>query len=170
VSTLQRYDPALFLLERAESVGSALGAFILGVSTLGGGAGTGWVPIPSATFTLSAGYDVDDNGTLLVSADTGTVSLSFWDTPGATPLYPSDRVRASYAGETLFLGTVDTTHIAYAVDGEAARHGATRRVDFTATIAGTYAAALQLTICWTELPEEPAIDRIRRWITVDGWD
>jgi hypothetical protein len=25
-------------------------------------------------------------------------------------------------------------------------------------------------VCWQNLPEEPAIDRIRRWITVDNWE
>jgi hypothetical protein len=167
MSTRVPYDPALFLLERAEVVSARLGELILGESRLGAAA-SAWVPVPMATFTLSEGYTVDDNGTLISDSQTATVALSFWDDPGAV-LYPADRVRASYDGKVLFLGTVDTTSLAYETTPEAQQHGATRRVTFTATLVGTYAAALGKTVCWTALPAEPPITRIRRWITVNGW-
>jgi len=79
-------------------------------------------------------------------------------------------VRASYAGKQLFLGTVDTTALGYEADPAAVAYGAVRRVVFSATLVGTYAAALGGTVCWDELPDEPPITRIRRWVTVQGWD
>jgi hypothetical protein len=168
MSTALPYDPALFVLERAEQVSARLGELILGESALGTTV-SAWVPIESATFTLSNGYTADDNGTLIVEAETASVSLSFWGDPGDVPLYPSDQVRATYGGAVLFLGTVDTTDVTYAVDGAARRRGATHRVTFSASVAGTYAVALGRTVCWEDLPEEPAIDRVRRWVTVNGW-
>jgi hypothetical protein len=163
------YDPALFTLERAEVVSAMLGELILGLSRLGEEA-SAWVPIEAATFTLSAGYSPDDHGTLLPDSETASVSLSFWDGAGDSPLYPSDRVRASYAGQVLFLGTVDSLSVQYATSPEAARYGATRHVTIAANLVGTYAVALAKEVCFRELPAESAITRIRRWITVTNWE
>lgn len=163
------YDFEQFVLERAEVTSAALGEFIVGESALGAEASS-WVTIPVASFSTSAAYAVDPDGTLIVDAESASVAIAFWGTPADVPLYPSDRVRATYAGLPIFLGTVDSTEVIYAVDDEAVEHGgATHRMTFTATIAGTYAAALGKKVCWEALPEESAIDRIRRWITVDGW-
>lgn len=163
------YDPALFSLERAEATSSRLGEFILGESKLGSGTIGAWVPICFASFACTASYSPDDNGTLLVEAETATVSLSQWDNL-PDPLYPSDRVRATYDGHILFRGIVDTTKTEYVADIGAAAYGATRRVQFSATLLGRYATMLGKTVCWKGLPAEPAITRIRRWVTVNGWD
>jgi hypothetical protein len=166
-STHVTYDPTLFLLERAEVVSAMLGELILGVSRLGAET-SAWIPVPTATFTMSAGYSVNDDATLIIEADSASVALSYWDTAGDV-LTPGDRVQASYDDLILFRGTVDATSLTYVADPAAPEHGATRRVDFTATVVGTYAAALGKTVCWTALPAEPPIDRIRRWVTVEGW-
>ena len=168
MSTHEPYDPAAFSLERAEVVSARLGELILGVSRLGVEA-SAWVPIEQATFGISAGYSPDENGTLLLDSETASVSMSYWDGPAGSPLYPSDRVRAMYAGMLLFLGTVDSTRTGYSTDPEAARHGAVRRVDFSATLVGTYAATLAKQVCYRTLPAESAIARIQRWITVTNW-
>jgi hypothetical protein len=167
MSAYQEYDPALFLLERAEVVSARLGEFILGVSKLGASAST-WVPVDTASFAYSSGYTVDDNGTLIIDTETATVSLSYWDNV-ADPLYPSDRVRATYDSKVIFLGTVDSTKVDYQVDKDAAKFGATRKVTLSGTVVGTYAAALGKEVCWKSLPAESAITRIRRWVTVVGW-
>jgi hypothetical protein len=167
VSAVIAYDPALFLLERAQQVSARLGELILGESRLGVAAHA-WVPVPAATFTMTEGYTPDDNGTLIYDSQTATIGLTFWDEPGDV-LYPADRVRAWYSGRLLFLGTVDTTSLTYDTDPDAAHNGASRRVTFAATLVGTYAAALAKTVCWTALPAEPPITRIRRWVRVNGW-
>lgn len=164
------YDPALLVVERAQQVSSALGQFILGTSRLGGPTETVWVPVPFAAFSYAHTYDPDDNGTLIFQGETGAVAMSFWHTPEQPPLYPGDRVRAAYDGTVLFLGTVDKTTIDYTVDPQAHRHGATHRVDFSATLVGTYATALAKVVCWRAIPKEPWIDTMRRFVTVDGWD
>lgn len=169
MSTAVAYDFELFAFERAEVTSARLGELIVGESTLGT-TSSAWVPVPVASFAVTSGYTVDANGTLIVEAESANVSMEFWGTPADVPLYPSDRVRATYGGVVLILGTVDSTTVAHTVDGEAARYGATHRVSFSASIAGSHAAALGQTVCWEALPEEPAITRIRRWITVDGWD
>lgn len=167
MSTAVAYNPDLFLLERAEQVSAALGELVLGESHLGTTT-SAWVPVPLAEFSLTESYTVDDNATLIYESQTATAALSFWDEPGDI-LYPSDRVRATYDGAPLFTGTVDTTSIEYEATPQARAHGATRRVTLTATLVGGYAAALGRTVCWTALPAEAPITRIRRWVTVDGW-
>lgn len=168
MSAYIEYNPALFLLERAETVSSTLGEFILGESKLGNADTGAWVPVQHATFGYSVDYSADDNNTLIFESETASVSMSYWDTV-ADPLYPADRIRATYAGEVIFLGTVANTNIVYSVDPDAADHGATRRVDLTASAVGTYAAALERIVCWKNLPKEPAITRIRRWVDVANW-
>lgn len=168
MSTAVAYDPALFVLERAQVVSAELGEFILGESELGATEVSTWVTVPAATFTMSCGYNVNADDTLIIEADTASVSLSFWDEPGDV-LYPSDRIRATYNGEVLFRGTVDSTSMTYDADPSALEHGKHRRVDFTASIAGTYATMMGKTVCWTALPTEPPLRRIRRWVTVSGW-
>lgn len=170
MSTAIKYNPELFTVERAGTVSAALGEFIIGVSRLGSTAATAWLPVPLATFTYTSGYTPDENKTLIIDSETAQVSLSYWDDLPEPPLYSLDQVRVRYAGETLFQGTVDSTRVAYSADPAAAEHGATRRIDFSASLVGDYAIALGKTVSWTNLPAEPAIDRVRRWVTVDGWD
>jgi len=168
VSSKVTYDPALFVLERASAVSAALGSLVLGASTLGT-TGDTWVTVPMASFSFTEEYRPDENGTLIYEQQSAQVSLSYWHEPTVTPLVPADRVRATYDSKVLFLGTVDTTRYTYETDPAALAHGATHRVDFSAQLVGTYAAALAKTVCWTYLPAEPAIDRIRRFVTVNGW-
>lgn len=169
MSTAIAYDPALFSVERASAISSGLGSFILGVSKLGGAATSGWVNVPAATATLGWNYSPDENGTLIVDPDTCEVSISFWDEPGDI-LFPGDRVRVVYDGKGLFTGTVERTALTYVVDPAAVKHGATRRVDFSATCAGRYAVMMGKEVCWDALPQELWIDRISRFVTVYGWE
>lgn len=162
------YHPGLFLVERASSLSGRLGEFILGASLLGSAGDGEWTPVPAATFSYANGYTVNEDGTLIVDSESASIALSFRDTPGEI-LYPLDRIRVSYAGKVLFEGTVDSTSLKYQTDPGAADHGASRRVDFSATILGSYAVALSKTISYAGLPAEPAIDRIRRWVTVSNW-
>lgn len=167
-STPVAYDPALFLVERATTLSARLGEFLVGASPLGS-SGTGtWLAVPLATFSFSSGYNPDEKGTLIIDGDSASVALSFWDNPGDI-LYPLDRIRVSYDGKELFTGTVDSTSLKYEADPTAAIYGAHRRVDFTASILGSYAIALSKQVTFTALPAETAIHRIRRWITVGNW-
>jgi hypothetical protein len=175
------YDPSQFVLRRAVSLTSKLSGFVVGKSKLGTHAAV-WESIPAATVTLNQSYAPDTtqyptpppNGppviypTLLVEQETASIAVSYWDTPGPL-LYPGDRVEALYAGELLFRGTVDSTSLTYVVDPNAGKYGATRRVDFSATAAGTYAVMMGRTVKWNNLPVETAIKRIRRWVTVNNF-
>lgn len=163
---IQRYDPALFSVQRATVVSSRLGEFVLGQSGFGVSASS-WVTVPLATFDYAFDYDPDVNGTLIIGSEAASVSLSFKGEPSVIPLYPADRIRARYDGQTLFTGTVDSTSVVRSSSTEA---GHTRRVDFSASIVGTYATALTRTVCFGDLPQESAITRIRRWVTVSNWD
>ena len=175
------YDPALFVLRRAVVLSAKVGAFVVGKSKLGTAA-TVWQTIPAATVTINQSYVPDTTTyptpppkgppvcfrTLLIEQETATISLSYWDNPGPL-LYAGDRIDVRYAGELLFYGTVDSASLTYVTDPNAVRYGATRRVDFTATAAGTYAVMMGRVVKWKNLPPETAIKRIRRWVTVNGW-
>ena len=162
------YDPAKFALERLETVSARLGELVLGESRLGSTV-TAWVPIPAASVSLSTAYTPNADGVLIFDSETATVSLSWWDSPERGPLYPADRVRVTYDNRVLFLGTVDSTNVAYSTDPAGRKVGRRRRVDFTANLVGSYAAAMARQVCVQFLPGETAINRIRRWVTVDGW-
>lgn len=161
------YDPAAFRVERAGSVSGRLGAFVLGASALGA-ASSAWLTVPAATFSYSSSYSPDENGTLILDSETASIALAFWDTAGSV-LVAGERVRATYNGKLLFVGRVDSTSVAYSTDAGSLRYGAYRRIDFTATLVGQYAAAMERTVSWESLPKEYAIQRIRRWVTVDNW-
>ena len=162
------YDPSLLSVRRMTSVSSSLDEFLIGVSLLGAGPST-YDDFEAATVSITNGYSPNDGGTLIVDAETASVSLSFWDTPG-TILYPKDRIIIRYNGETMFYGDVDSTSLTYTVDPAAARYGATKRVDFTATATSYYAVMMSRVITWKKLPStETHIQRIRRWVTVHGF-
>lgn len=164
---ISEYDPTLFVVELAQSVESRVGSMVLGHTRLGAETST-WVPIPLATFTYGFDYPPNDFGTLIIGSETASVSLSFKGEPEEIPLYPSDRVRVRYDDQTLFVGTVDGTTITrVAVDKQ---HGYDHVTEFSASLVGTYAVMLTKEICHGDLPAEPAIDRIRRWVNVNGWD
>jgi hypothetical protein len=178
VSVYEKYDPTKFALLRTTAVSSTLDEFLLGESVLGQ-ANTTRTAIEAATVSITNAYAPDPTGLpdakpvvkpgiLLPEAETATISLSFWDDPGEL-LYPGDRIEVMYDGAAVFRGVVDSTQLSYATDPEAIKHGATRRVDFSATAAGLYAVMMTRTITWKLLPAETAIKRIRRWITVNGW-
>jgi hypothetical protein len=159
------YDPTRLVLRRAVVVTSKLNGFIIGKSKLGTPA-TVWANIPAATVSINQSYTPDENGTLIIEQETASISLSYWDNPGPL-LYAGDRIELWYAGELLFYGTIDSTALLYAIDSSADQYGATRRVDFSATAAGTYAVMMGRTIKWKNLPKETAIKRMRRWVTVN---
>jgi hypothetical protein len=161
------YDPALFALHRAVTVSARLGEFTIGRSLLGATVTT-WATYESATVSISAGYSPDENGTLIVDPETATISLSYWDQPGPL-LYPGDRIECVYDGEQIFTGTISSAQLTYSTDPGSLKHGAWRRVDFTATAAGVYAVVMGRTVSWKSLPAESAITRIRRWVTVNGF-
>lgn len=163
------YDPALFAVQRNATVSARADEFLVGVSKLDTAGTDTWIDVPMASFSYRQSYTPNETRTLIVDAESASVSLSYWHQPTIAPLFAADRVRAVYNGETIFLGTVDSTRYTFTVDPAAAAHGATYRVDFSASLVGTYAAMLAKTVCWAGLPAEPAIDRIRRWITVTGW-
>ena len=145
MSSYQKYDAALLVIERA--VGGA------------------WVPVTNmSSFSYSADYNPDDNQTLIVGSETGALGLSFYDNDGEV-LYPGDRIHAIYNDNPVFFeGVIDSTSIA--VTYERGR----KRTDFSATLASFYAAMMSFVITHPELPAEPAITRIRRYVTVNNWD
>jgi len=154
------YEYRLFVLERLD--------------------GSVWVPVEAASFSWSSDYTVNDNsaglppspiGTLILGSETGSVSLSRWDTEGDV-LYVGDTVRATYNGHVVFLGTVENVAVTATVDAEADKHGAKRRINIEASCGGFYADALSRTVTWTSLPEQPWINRIRLpmfGLTIVGW-
>jgi hypothetical protein len=128
-------------------------------------------PVNVASLTYSASYDPDDNGTLIVGSETVRFSISGW---GAAALLQSlSVVEVKYDGIDVGCGryTVDTSTVTKTVDPTAARFGGqTERVDCQCSAVGKYAAALDTTVTFGILPTEPAIIRIRRWVTVTNWD
>ena len=168
MSTYVPYDPTLFAVERASAMSGLLGAFNLNESRLGQ-AETEWVPLSVASFTMSGGYVQDENKVLILDATSATLSLSFWTDPGY-PLLPADRVRATYDGHVLFEGIVDTVKLTTEVDGDAAAHGAVRRYDFTANATDAWWVAMNRPVVWESLDKEMSIVRVRRFVTVTGWE
>jgi hypothetical protein len=177
-SSYIKYDPKKFALLRTTAVASTLDEFLVGASKLNA-PNTVRTPIEAATFSVTSGYTPDATGlpnikpvvppgTLLVDAETAAISLSFWDEPGEL-LYPGDRIEAMYQGAAVFRGVVDSTSLTYVADPAAYKHGASRRVDFSATAAGLYAVMMTRTVKWSKLPAETPIKRIRRWVTVNNW-
>lgn len=165
-----RYNPKHFQLRLLAAAPSSLDEFLIGESILGSEASaSGYTVVPSATVTFSSGYTPDENDTLIVDSETVTVGLSFWDELGSPVLYPGNRIEVVYDGESICTAIVDSTSVTYAADPAAARHGATRRVDFSATAAGKYVVMMGRKVSWDKLPKESAIKRIRRWVTVSGW-
>lgn len=130
--------------------------------------GATWTPVEVASFTCAEQYTPNDAGTLIYQSETAAVSMSYWDTH-PLPLISGESVRARYDGKTIFTGLVDTVSYAYTTDPQAAHHGAHKRVDFTATMVGMYAALLTHTVCWTYLPSETPLQRISRFVTVEGY-
>ena len=169
MSDAVKYRPDKFVLRRLTPVSSVLDEFLTSDSDgpVDPG-GSVWTVIPSATVSYSSGYTPNDKGTLIIDSESVSVALSFWDEPG-TILYPGDRIDILYLGKRICAAIVDTTTINYTIDAEAKRHGATRRVDFSATAVGVYATMMGLEVTWKNLPKEPAITRIRRWLTVLNW-
>jgi hypothetical protein len=133
--------------------------------------GSTWTPVDAANLSYSASYDPDDGGTLIVGSETIRFSISGWGT--MTLVDPLDLIRVRYAGHDIGCGifTVDNATVTKTVDPEANRYsGNTERVDCQCSAVGTYAAALDTTVTWADkLPSEPAITRVRRWVTVNGW-
>lgn len=149
MSTYQKYDPTLFVVERWAT--------------------DEWVTVPLATFSYDHGYLPDENGTLIFDSESATVSLSFWDEPGDV-LYSLDQVRVTYDDKVLYRGTVDSTTLRYTADPAAKDYGATRRVDFTASVVGSYAAALGKVVDWGREPDESAKEFLERYgVTVVGY-
>lgn len=167
-----KYDPELFLFERAQAVSSRIGEFLIGLSRIGAATETDWVPLEMASFSTTYNYGVQD-GILIVDAETASVSMSYrteadeW--AEKYPLYSGDRVRASYDGKVVFLGTVDKIDVRYSADPSAKPYGKVRTITFAADMLGTHAAMMGRMICPGRLPAESAYNRIRRWVTVTGW-
>lgn len=132
--------------------------------------GTTWTEVPIASFSYSESYNPDDNNTLIYGSETGNITISYYAKPAIDPLYATDKIRARYGTLWSFYGTVDSTNWHKFTTGDSLRHGGNPyQLDFTATCVGTYAALLGRTVCWTTLPTETAIVRIRRFVTVNGW-
>lgn len=155
------YDPTLFVLQRK--------------------VGASWVALDYAAFHYSYSYSPDELGTLLPDSEAANVALTRWDTPAyragdplETTLDVGETVRARYNARPIGadsdgLFIVDSVNLTYAVDPDAARHGARRRIDFTANMVGLY-AALMVKVPHTVLPAESPIKRIRRvGVTVSGY-
>lgn len=164
---ISEYDPGLFVVELAEEVSSRVGDMVLGHTRLGADTST-WVPVPLSTFTYGFDYSPNDDNTLIIGSESASISLSFKGEPERMPLFPSDRVRVRYGGQVLFTGTVDGTTVTRTPVSER-QYGYDHVTAFSATAVGTYALALTKQICHGALPAEPAIARIRRWVTVNGW-
>lgn len=169
MSAAVAYDPKLLQVRRWTAAPSTLDEFLIGNSVLGS-TGSSYTIVPAATVTFTSGYTPDEHGTLIIDAETVAISLSFWDeVPASAAIYPGNRCEILYAGKRIVMTTIDSVSITYSADPEAAKHGATRRVDFTASGAGTYAVMMGRTVSWVSLPKETAIHRIRRWVTVNGF-
>lgn len=162
------YNPDQFHIERATTLSASLGTMRLGETTLGASS-SGWAAVEFSSFSMNSGYSVNDDRVLIVEAESATLSISRWGPPWEPPVFPADLVRARYGNTVLFVGRVDQASHTTSVDPDAQAFGHNRRTDFTVTLVGQYAAALGRKVCWTYLPEEPSIDRIRRWVTVNGW-
>jgi hypothetical protein len=144
---IDRYDPTQFRVELNTS-------------------GPGWTEIAAATFSYSSNYDVDENNTLIIGTESASISVSVIATSFTAPVFPTDQVRATYKGSTIFSGIVDTTKIA-----ATAQSGTVNkfRYDFSATLVDKVGLALARIVCYDDLPKENALTRIQRWVTVEDY-
>lgn len=166
MSTYAKYDPALFAVERATQVTAKLGEMLLGVATLGAST-EAWLPVESASVTVSGGYEPDEHGTLIVAAQTATVDISTWTDPG-DPLVPADVIRVVYDSAELFRGTVESTSLTVEADPDG-RSAERRRYSFSATATDSNWIAMQRTVSWEGPLPESSVERARLFVTVDGW-
>lgn len=142
------YDFALFSLEKWD--------------------GAAWVAVEAASVSYSASYDPDENRTLIIGSESLQIALSQWgDVPAI--LNALDVVRVSYDSETLGTFTVDGTTVTV-MPNLSSSSGEELYTVYSCSAVGTYAAAMDTVVSWAEaLPAESPIDRIERWVTVDGW-
>lgn len=155
MSIFQRYNPEDLTIERTTDVF---------------GSGDTWVPVELATFVISPGYTVDDNGTLIYDTEEATVSISYWGEPASYPLEVGNKVRVRYADDLTYFGTVASISKTYHEVPQAMGRGKKYRVSFSASLVSTYAVMISQQVCWEELPVEKWIERIRRYVTVLNWD
>jgi hypothetical protein len=161
---ISEYDPDLFKVERLQAASGRLGSFILGESRLGVDSAPAWVEIPAATFTYSMDYDPDENGTLIIGSETASFSVSVvGSSTFELPAEPSDKIRAVYQGEVIFSGIVDSTKVRRTALSPLPYRW---QVDFSATLVGTYALAMTKIVCYGDLPEESAWNRLSRWVRI----
>ncbi|WP_157985420.1 hypothetical protein [Lentzea terrae] len=158
-------------METAEVVPSTVGGFV--GSGLVGQEVQDWVPENGlASFDYTNGYRFDPaSQTLIVDSETATVSIARYVSSVVqglpeNPLRTGDKVRVTYGAYFRYLGTVTGTTMTYTERPEALKHQARFVVRFTAQLLGTYAIALSKRVCWQELPEESAEDRITRWVNI----
>jgi hypothetical protein len=158
------YDPTQFVVERFD--------------------GGDYYEVTLASLTYSSDYTIADHRTgkppshipsLVVGTEQANISFSRWDNVlHGDPLhpdilYPLDKVRVSYAGHVLMLGTVESVAVSFTADPEAARHGAAYRIDYDCSVGGYYADLLTRTVTWSSLKQELWIERISHFVTVTGW-
>lgn len=164
------YDPSLLTIETAQVVPSVIGGFI--GSGFIGAALEDWVPVDLASFDYTTGYNWDAaSQTLVYDSESATVSIARYVASVAiglpeNPLRVGDKVRVTYSDLFRYLGTVTATSMTYTERPEALTRQTRFRVNFSAQLLGTYAIALAKRVCWESLPEETAVDRISRWVSI----
>jgi hypothetical protein len=170
MSTFVAYQPELLSIESAQVVQSVVGG-IVGLGAVGQDHGE-WVPVDLASFSYTQGYTYDSAAqTLVYDSETATVSLSSWhssETPGLpeSPLRVGDKVKVEYSDLFQYLGTVVGTSTEYTERPAALSRQTRHRVNFTASLLGTYSIALAKRVCWLSLPAETAVDRLSRWVSI----
>lgn len=168
MSSAAKYDFTKLEIRRYTTLASVLDDMVLDVTELDRDA-DGYIPLEMASFSYSADYNPDDHGTLIIGSETASVSISKWNSDDDPDLYVGDLVRARYDGRLLFFGTVETLTKSYATTPEANIYGEVFRVDVTASLVGYYGIMMSDVVSWKKLPIETAINRIRRWVKVNGW-
>lgn len=186
------YDKGQVAVERL--VGGALSGWsaISGVSRTGEADETRQ-PVDFASVSINDGYTVGDRGELSLDPATATASLNDYvriEAGGGDPTYgagpfgagpygeaygglaqppinKNDRVEIKYNDVIVLAGLCTEVTVTYAASGEALAHGMHVERRTQVNIASIQRLMLGTVVRWLSLPAESAIDRLRRWFTVD---
>lgn len=186
------YDKGLVLVERL--VGGALSGWSLttGLSRTGE-VGDERTPTRFASVTVNDGYSIGANGELSLDPATATATIVDYVEiqPGGDPAYgvgpygygkyglpygglelPSitkgDRVEISYDGVIVMAGMCTEATVTFTPTGAALARGMHAERRTVAQFSSVQRLMLQSTVEWAALPQERAIDRLKRWFTVSN--
>jgi hypothetical protein len=164
------YDPGKVTVSTLTGATMVGWTFRLGAYSRLGQTSNDRTDVKVSAITMTDGYAVGQNGELSIDPMTGTASMSERFRPGVsddvidrvdTPLQPDDRIEIAYGQSIVQQGAITS------VDTRMEAAGAywIRKAEYS--FSGTAGIMLANTASWANLPEEGALNRLRRFFTVN---